>query len=169
MSDPLGSAWLKLDRADKHLNELLRKVDAFAERQPYTSERHLDRNRGLHIYRVNLPRKPPRTWGPVIGDAVHNMRSSLDHLAWALACLTTSNPSRKTAFPIFERWNDRSPRNFASMVRQMPDAAKQAVDELQPYKHGELAGKHPLAVLSYLSNRDKHQLLVPLGTILVID
>ena len=168
MTHPLENTRLKLDRADKHLNELKTKVDGFANRQPYDLIRDDKPELGYYVYDFRFTRTPPRRWGVIIGDITHNLRSALDHLAWALASLTVKGgrPSRDTAFPIFTEWKSSSPKPFQKMVRQMPPASHKIIERLQPHNDGDLAGKHPLAILAYLSNRDKHQLLAPIGTIL---
>ena len=163
MRHPLENTWLKLKRADKHLNEIQRKFDNFAARDPYRSVRYTDPERGYRIYKTQWLRNPPKSVGPVIGDAVHDMRSSLDNLAWALALTKTKTPGRQTAFPLFKQRNDG---RFKPMVRDIPDAAQKIIEELQPHNSSDLAGKHPLAVLDYLSNLDKHQVLVPIGTLI---
>jgi len=164
MSDSLEDTWLKLARAKKHLNELQRKVDAFVNRKPYTLFRHDDPEHGRYIYRGKIVRMPPETWGPIIGDAVHNMRSAIDCLAWALC----TKPSRVTAFPIFTSppKEERSKRRFDDMIRHIPPDAQEIIKELQPYNYGDLAKLYPLAVLQWLSNTDKHQVLVAVGTLI---
>jgi hypothetical protein len=44
--------------------------------------------------------KPTGEIGVIAGDAVHNLRSALDHLAWQLALLNTAKPHPRTQFPI---------------------------------------------------------------------
>ncbi|MCH7737463.1 MAG: hypothetical protein IH872_08700 [Chloroflexi bacterium] len=166
MSHPLENTWLKLNRADKHLHELKRKMDGFAYREPYRMVRHELPEDGYYVYDFRFLRMPPRRWGIILGDIAHNMRSALDHLAWSLAGLTTKSPARSTGFPIFPKPpHAGNQKSFDKMIRQMPGPAQKEIKALQPHHDGILADKHPLAVLAFMSNRDKHQLLVPIATV----
>ena len=94
---------IKVKRAGKHLNELERKVRSFVKRHPEDYTRQLDpQNFNYLVYEIVPNRPPPVTLGPVFGDVVHNLRSTLDHLAWNLALrnLTGSGvePFHRTAF-----------------------------------------------------------------------
>ena len=92
------------------------------------------------------------------GDAIHNLRSALDHLAWQLAHWKGHKPTEHTGFPI-----GKSLANYKSMrarkVAGMCPEAKKAIDDLKPYRGGNQA----LWRIHYLDIADKHRQLYVLG------
>jgi hypothetical protein len=97
------------------------------------------------------------------GDAVHNLRSSLDHvicqLAIAAGNATACNGT--TQFPVYA---EGTPGNLKAMVRRIspisPDA-QTVIRELQPYHRNQSDPlSDPLWILSELDNIDKHRLVL---------
>lgn len=152
---------LRVERASKHLNELERKARSFIDRHPEQFTSQLDiQIFNYVIYDIAPNRPPPVTFGPVFGDVVHNLRSTLDHIAWNLALRnlvgTGNDPFDKTAFPLIRNFTEGSISGFWRLARDiLPDAIPDIVD-LQP-AHGGNPGDHPLAVLDRLWNADKHR------------
>jgi hypothetical protein len=100
-----------------------------------------------------VPEFPEVEWGVIIGDAIHCLRSALDHL---IAGLCTEPPSRRTAFPICRtkrEWIVDAPGEIWSV----PPKYLALIDAAQPYHGGDKAHAHPLAVLNQLWNLDKHR------------
>ena len=92
---------MKLDRGYQHLDELKAAVSAFRN-DGYTVNRHDDLTNSLH--HVEIEQKiTPDSIGILAGEFACCLRSSLDHLAWQLALLTTDAPNDATSFPIYER------------------------------------------------------------------
>jgi hypothetical protein len=111
-----------------------------------------------HTWRAVIREKPPADWSPLIGECLYNIRSSLDHMVWALA----DGKGNKTAFPIF---TDRA--NYARItpgqhLRNVPKDAQDFIESLQPYHHVQGAKASMLYLLDRLTNDDKHREL--LGT-----
>jgi hypothetical protein len=152
---------LKVRRAGKHLNELERKVRAFLDRHPERFTTQLDPYDFNYVFYDIAPnRAPPGTFGPVFGDVVHNLRSTLDHIAWNLALLnlrdTGREPYHETAFPLIRNFTDRSIDRFWRLTQDvLPDAIHDIID-LQP-AHRENPDDHELAILDRLWNADKHR------------
>jgi len=161
MSGYVTGSRLKVKRASKHLNELERKPRVFLDRHPERFTTHLDpQDFNYVIYYIAPNRPPPVTFGPVFGDVVHNLRSTLDHIAWNLALRnladTDCEPSDDTAFPLIRNFTDGSVTYFwNSAVDILPDAIPDIAD-LQP-AHARNPNDHPLAVLNRLWNADKHR------------
>jgi hypothetical protein len=110
--------------------------------------------------------QPPQTedWGILVGECVHNLRSALDNLAFALARLQCDPPPRpgRISFPIF---TDKSKfeKDGRSALTQMPAAAASLIERLQPFnRDGSLAMGTPesdaLVMLQWLNNADKHRI-----------
>lgn len=175
MTDSLTSARLKLDRAYEHLMTVHREIEAFFELQPYrfTRERGLDGTD--YIIRANVVQEPPELLPLIIGDCLQNMRSALDHLAWALAkAKVGGEPPRHTAFPIYltsDVFHERtktgklSPRSGLHKIGAIRPEAQAIIEELQPYHRGEFdADTDPLWVLNELARIDRHQTLSLIGS-----
>lgn len=91
----------------------------------------------------------------MIGDAVHNLRSSLDHLAVALVRDAGAVPTKSTYFPISD-----SPDKFVAtapgQVKGISDTDKKIIKGLKPYLGGEdrFWGLHRMDIT------DKHDLIL---------
>lgn len=75
-----GSWWLKLERAERHLEELDREIAQYAASEPYVAIREARCQLHADCWRFTLQvrREPDRRLATIAGDAVHNMRSALD-------------------------------------------------------------------------------------------
>jgi hypothetical protein len=102
----LSGVHLKLDRAKEHIETVRGDLKAFLESNPepfgirVKEERRAGDAIDFALHAI-IREQPPRELALPIGDAIHNMRAALDHLAYELA----SKRARKagtTAFPIFE-------------------------------------------------------------------
>jgi hypothetical protein len=73
----------------------------------------------------------------ITGDAVHNLRSALDHFAYRLVCVGTDSPGPfdSVYFPIGERAREFKVRIRAIRKCLQPDAVK-ALTEIQAYPSG---------------------------------
>ena len=175
-SEPLRGVWAKLDRAEEVLNLVNSEVIAFFNgyEQPIRVERDDDQLRDTFFF--NIPDPPPLRISILIGDCLYNLRSSLDHLVYALAVAHTgkSKPPKagRLSFPITTDSFD-----FAcaakNIHRVIPADALTEIEWLQPYNRnlspspsqspGEttfnLTERHPLNLINRWSNVDKHRTL----------
>jgi hypothetical protein len=146
---------MKLATADGHLRAL---DDAVAEFLATIPVRGCQRVCGRPVHRARRLSAPTaRGLLMLTGDAVHNLRSALDHLAWSLA---GASADRHTEFPIFideAKFRDKG----RTKMRGMPSQAKKIIKSLQPYKrpHGLPEEKEPLWLLQSLDIEDKHRTL----------
>jgi hypothetical protein len=158
LNDPYG----KLARAEEHLETLDRECHEFMRDDPYAFVCDKDTEPGLYLYRLKVHRIAPVRLGILVGDVVHNLRSCLDHLAWQLACVSTTTPHPRTEFPIFK---DAGPgrRCFdpdgLKKIQSLPSAAQEIIEAEQPY-HREKPDEDPLWLLQELSNVDKHRIIL---------
>ena len=58
-----------------------------------------DPNTGDQVFKFRVRAPIPVDLSLVIGDAVHNLRSALDHLAWQLVLANGQTPTTQTAYP----------------------------------------------------------------------
>ncbi len=152
----------KLARARHHLDSLTRDLNKFMETNPYSIIKEVDAKDGARIWRMKVNSEPPISLGVVVGDVIHNFRSSLDHLAWQLALLTTNTPHEGTEFPIYKDGgpgqNCFYPRGVKKIL-SLPQHAQKLIEAIQPYK-ARNPKDSPLWLLQKISNIDKHRLVV---------
>jgi len=158
--DPLRGACLKLERAAYLVSDLRSNIEQFLQTNPFRISRDDDPGTGHRLYRVRFEADPPEYLGPIVGDAVHNLRSSLDHMVSAVA-RTAGQRDDRTSFPSFTEpqcWEDRGLRDLG----KLPSNALTTIKGLQPY-HTPEARKHVLYLLNSLWNHDKHRDIVLTG------
>jgi hypothetical protein len=152
----LDGARLKLRRAEEHIH-------AFGEESvPYLNSHfcHIDfkGDGDFRRYFLVVDEPPPLRLSAILEDAVHNIRSSLDHLAWQLVLVNGQQPTNRTVFPIFET-DAAYQKQKTLIVKGMPPKALTLIDELQPYFGGRTPLNDPLWFLYQLDNADKHRTL----------
>ncbi|AEU36792.1 hypothetical protein [Granulicella mallensis] len=148
---------LKLKRAKKHIRDLEGAISAFHDSRPY-SIRHKDNlATSERTYYVHFLRNIPEDFSPVIGDAIQNLRSALDHLATRLVDIGIEPKAKMPYYPIFKSAEAYNADKMIKILGARPEAIK-AIDDTQPYPRGN--GWH-LWCINTMNNRDKHRLLIP--------
>jgi hypothetical protein len=148
-------AWLHITHAQRTISEFMG-----ANPKPYKISTKVDpQTRELRYYLARVE-SPPEVLSLIIGDALFNLRSALDHLAQQFYLLGsgTTTPSARTQFPICEsakEYADQSPNRLKGMRQDAVDF----IDATKPYK----GGNDELWRLNKLNNIDKHRLLITVG------
>jgi hypothetical protein len=166
VTHPLAGIDEKLRRAGEHLKTLQDEARSLLQRNsPTIGAEHADEQRAWFVVVESCPDVPPR-FGVVLGEAIHNMRSALDHLIWQIVVACGNTPSQWNQFPIFDsparfqkRVVRRRERGEPSMLLGVDDRTFDAIEQLQPYHVSSDRHVHALAVLRDLSNTDKHRLV----------
>ncbi|MGH8147146.1 MAG: hypothetical protein ACREPY_12510 [Rhodanobacteraceae bacterium] len=159
--DRLQSAAAKLARAREHVDAITACVREYLNSTPYviSTTRESDTNR-LTYFVASVKPTPTRV-SALIGDAIHNLRSALDHVAYQLVWVAVGTPpSTRVYFPI----GDNRERYLEQRRHQLKGAlsdAIAAVDAVKPY-HG---GNDLLWQLHKLNNIDKHRMLLTAGSV----
>jgi len=158
MSD-LGSIDHKIEWAGYHIKELDVQLRWFDRSKPYeifTQPDPSDPKRVQHMF--TNPKPVPNKVPLRIGDAVHNLRAALDHLA----CLAVEKGSgvitENTAFPVWRKPSVPTPAQYKSLVLgKIKGAPKDVIDlmlGLEPYFGG---AEEPIRIVDYLDIVDKHR------------
>lgn len=146
-----------------HVNTLRSEIERYGrERRFFT--RRFEPEHGAIVCRISDGIEVPYEWGLIVGDAVHNFRCALDHLAWQLAvrhCGGNDPPNpRQIQFPVVEdktKWPGHPHRMY------MSDADADILEKFQPFNFTPAA--HTLhqfrefAGLAGVSNIDKHRMV----------
>ena len=118
-------------------------------------------------FEMMIPELPPLT--PVlpliVGDYIHNIRSSLDHLIAQLSVQAGHriDETRHLTFPIYNSETIYIRNSRHKLKELVSPNALAAIERAQPYearKSGDDPTADPLWVLSELDNIDKHRMLV---------
>ncbi len=167
MDHPLQSCRVKIDRAKFHFKKLEEEIGLFLNTDPYPLTRELDTDGSHYLFKITERQEVPRwIWGAILGDCVHNARSSLDHLVCGIEEWSTHKPAgRRSEFPICT--DAALFRDARSKIRELPPDAQTCVERAQPYYRGTPAYLDALWPLQVLDNRDKHR-LIPLATSAVV-
>lgn len=105
--DPTAAWWAKAARASTHIRQVGSLVNDFELSRPYEVCRQNTENPNEVAFRFKILRPVPTEILTVMGDAIHNMRSALDAVAYELARQylndkMTDKQQAITQFPICE-------------------------------------------------------------------
>ncbi|MGA2624481.1 MAG: hypothetical protein ABSF91_11550 [Bacteroidota bacterium] len=154
----LEGARLKLVRAKRHIEELHNVIQTFIDSKPYRIVKR-ENPAGDLVYCVEIVQQLPPELGAIIGDAIHNIRSALDLLAWQLVTAGGGQPNNHTFFPI-----SRTQASFEQTMQQcLAGASTRAlrfIKRLKPW----LGGNKTLVQLHSLDIVDKHRMILVVGT-----
>lgn len=168
----LTSARLKLNRAREHVEAVDEYVERWLGTDAYTVVREKDPETGYTVARAKIQGAPPPELSLLIGDAIQNFRSALDHTVYALAesQLGTLPPevAEVLMFPVVGNQNRKGqPANgetiFADLVEHrgylhgVPDPARAFIEQEQPYHWGDGYRHNPLWLVHDLNRIDKHR------------
>jgi hypothetical protein len=157
------SAWTKWARAVEHQKILARAGREYTALDSYEYVRTdncadaTDPVIKMH-WRLNIKIPYPERWSVLIGDVLTNLRAALDHIFWQTVIAHSGQPLKphRVTFPIAPTETGfRKQANELSML-VAPDVWK-VVEAVQPFHGGALAHTHPLEILRWLSNVDKHR------------
>ena len=95
---------LKVKRTKKHIGDLDSAMRTFIEGNPYTlaAKPHPVAEIQHATLYVSDVKSVPDDISPIIGDAVHNLRTALDYLMWQLVEAGGGAPDKSVYFPIAE-------------------------------------------------------------------
>lgn len=151
---PFVGPKLKVERANRHIDELNAVLRDFLASEFYSFG--IEPHEGLWALAYRPVKPLPNTIPLIIGDVVHNLRASLDHLA--VEVLASAGPVPKDfQFP-FHKSGKQLPTDHkvAAIEQALPGSRRLIVDEMQPHADGDGA----LYALHLLDRIDKHNLLI---------
>jgi hypothetical protein len=168
MLSHIDSAKLKLLRAAEHIEEIKNRVATYAASEPHEIIMESDSKATMKI------RFPPHDIAIPIGEALYQMRSALDYLAFGLVKMSNLNTDiawDKVAFPLKLNlpksvWAAPVPFGHESFSQILPGIAIGPftfIESLQPYYPFSEPSTW-LGFLAQLSNIDKHRRLNLLRT-----
>jgi hypothetical protein len=174
VGDALGSARIKLERANLHAGTARREARRFFDRNPEPTfgidpeGEPTDPQIGSVFRCKVVVRKGwpdlPRQFAARFGDAIHNYRCVLDHVSWQLVSHGLTPPStlaeraqRRIQFPVYGT-EQAFDQNIAGRLPGVDTTVTDLIKSRHVYVGGQ-ATKGPLLALVALSNDDKHRTL----------
>ena len=162
VNDRLRQVALKIKRAKEHVDDLENQLRAFFATNPYKVGTKRDAQTRQLIYYLTSVDPTPHSIPLIAGDAIQNLMSALDHLAYQIVCSDTHerppNPNW-IYFPIADDFTKYEAKKRGKMEGVSDDTLK-AIDALKPYK----GGNDLLWVLYRLNSVEKHRLLITAGS-----
>jgi hypothetical protein len=159
---PRTSAQRKFLRGVGQVRQLLAEADDYEARDAYVFRTEVE-SRSAHeiTYRSFAVEHeaPPDDWPLLAGEAIQNLRSSLDHMVYA-----ASGERGGTQFPIFTdpaEYQQKAP----GMLRGVPAPVSATIEGAQPYRSwASDPAQVALEQLRLLSNLDKHRTLATVAS-----
>lgn len=149
---------LKWSRGNSHVATLQSKFGEWHASAPVSVEAVLREDRqGIDLV-ARVPRGIPKhEWSLDLGDALHNLRSAFDAVAWGMAHFNNAQPTRpkRVAFPICseeQQWNEA----IRSWVGEIHPEFQERLRIMQPFTYAP-NGPTVLSVLHDLDIQDKHR------------
>jgi hypothetical protein len=168
----IAEALQKLARAEHHVNDFTAEIHQLIvdhSRSPASFTKTLNPEHSRFAFAFGERMPLDETWSLIIGDAINNVHSALDYLAWQLVDMGTAPKPLKPSvaksiyFPIVykadtgQTWT----KTFTNRCLRLPGVAPvhlQIIERYQPYQWGEPQHvNHPFAVMDCLSRVDKHR------------
>jgi hypothetical protein len=166
-SGELSGVRAKIDRAKVHIASLKDEQRKFGESHPYTTREEAhpqasSKGHGSVSILVEAIDPVPIAISAIIGDAVFNLRSALDHLARQLVIANGGTPvdvGGGTSFPILD---ELPPTGLRQITGGVDAAALTKIESYQP-TDGRHKTNNLLWILGELNNIDKHRVLLTCG------
>lgn len=150
--------WHKVGRANKHIADLNTALRAFGATNPYRVGGKRDAQSRKPVYYMAKVDAVPPEISMILGDAVQNLRASLDHLAQQLYLVGSDGAEYRsmTGFFIASKASEYE-RLVGAKLEGMRQDAVNALRALEPYKGGK---GNDFWVLHSLNNIEKHRAIV---------
>ena len=154
----LSSAHSKLDRARTHLRALHKLCEPLLDASAYEIRPDIERHGCEYRFRVHAMPMVPDQLSEVIGDCIHNIAATLDHIAWGLVADVGGTPNSDTSYKIF-----RTSRKKRVWLTGLPPNRDypflDVIDWHQPHRrHGSISDALP--IIEDLDIIDKHRELL---------
>src|SRR5438309_11397402 len=103
MLHPLDGCWAKIDRANHHIENLESEIAAFFDAHPYRVAGAARRVSAGSDRKSVVQGKRAVNFGGSAVEVINHLRSSLDHLIWALAIKQVGTPPNpRIQLPIYK-------------------------------------------------------------------
>jgi hypothetical protein len=159
MPDRLTGTDAKIERAKKHIRDFKAAEKRFFKLEPYKVVAGNELGSGDLVYVLQGRREPPPyCLSTIAGDAISNLRASLDHLFSQLMDINGKTSGPGDYFPIADGGKQYKAL-MQGVKKKVGCTAMKLMEGAEAYKGGKCDG---LWQINYLNNADKHRLLIAL-------
>lgn len=165
ISDLFDSPKSLLSRARHHIRDLDNRRKAYLESLPYQSITTPDVKTGEFLLQLKLTRPIPSDLSVIAFDAITNLRSALDHAAFAASiALNPQADQRRIKFPTGKDLA-RFEKDIKTGCQGMHTKVLDVIRAIKPYGSGNVGqeGNSDLFALTEIANQKKHRALVPVA------
>ncbi len=156
-NEPFHASKLKVKQAEHHIADLNLVLTAFIAKHPYVVVGKQDSSGTDNIIQVDQTEPFPCEVPLIIGDAIHNLRSSLDLMACDLVLLSNGN-IENVYFPFAESATDLEKAIKDRRINRATPDVVDLIRRLKPYR----GGNKLLRAIHDLDINDKHRLIIPI-------
>lgn len=160
MLAPFEASQIKIDRAKQHLQELTAEISSFFERgavsvviEQASEYASVPGEMWAFTYREAEP--VPATWSAIIGDVLHNLRTSLDLIASDVHRITggKAKDTRHVHYPFCKSKSDLPEMICSRRLDGIGQDFYNAIEKTAPYKDGNegLRAIHKMGNASFFS------------------
>lgn len=153
---------VKIERAKEHLSNLESEITAFLVGNPYKVVLDYNTNPQFFFVRINVSSEIPLRFSAIVGDVIHNLRTSLDMLIQQLIVTNGESPNTHSKFSICDTADEFERKITKPAIQRMGQAAVDLLKSTKPYRFGD-DGNKLLCALHDLDVKDKHKLLLLTG------
>ena len=155
------STWpyLKWSRGNSHIAALQSSINEWHASAPASIDEVLrEDSQGIDLV-ARVPRAiPTHEWALTLGDALHNLRSAFDAVAWGMAHFAGAEPRnpKKVQFPICDstsKWNDV----VRAWIGELDPQFQERIRVVQPFNYAPQGSHTVLSMLHELDIQDKHK------------
>jgi hypothetical protein len=149
----------RLERAQKHLEDLAATYQEFDRQHPYHVVDDLDADTGDYLGRLRIDPGMPAELSLIIGDFVHSTRAALDNMIWLLRDRSVSDPRilKRVAFKVADTSLPDPEHDWQSFQGQAAAWISAGVlDEMYRFQP-HVTHRDELTILEALWNGDKHR------------
>jgi hypothetical protein len=162
------SSKLKIERANKHINDLAEWVLLFSKSDFYRLGIEFDANTGKNLLCLQFAKPIPANPALMIGDCVHNLRSALDLMMCEIVQLKGGKVTKYTRLP-FQKTRDKLVSSIDGGIKKtigpaIFDICDLIVNTVKPYR----GGNDTLYAIHDLDIADKHRLLIPVLSVMFV-
>jgi hypothetical protein len=158
----VASAREKIERADKHILDFESGINDFLREYGYRLVPDTDSSDAQKGHLLRPERPLPEALVCTAGDAVHNLRSALDHLAFSVAThnQVPAKVRNSASFPTWKNWDAFNSAIKEGEIPQLAPGWGNFLSFIEPYNGG--TGAY-LRTVNVLDNIDKHRSLIVLA------
>jgi hypothetical protein len=162
MAHPLDGIWAKLNRADENIGNLNSEIVKLLGEKLYPILKNLDNESFQKAVDDHSSVEVPLRFSILAGEIVHQMRSSLDHLAWLLSSESyRESDGKRIEFPVMIETPDKGElARYEKKTNGISSTSARALVKLYQPCYGPDPLNSPLTIVHDMDRFDKHRELV---------